>query len=78
MRATSVTPVNTQRGPEPIRAASCEANVVKQFAHLKAGGHIASAVIFPGPIDPAYTEGLASDYDIHFHYDSQRNETILL
>lgn len=78
VRVSTVQQVATHSAPQPIRAGDCAPDTVKQFAHLKAGGHIAAAVIFPGPLDPTDTAGLSHDNDIHFHYDPSRNETILL
>jgi hypothetical protein len=45
---------------------------------LKSLGQLDEPVIFPGPLDPNLTSGLMAMHDIAFHYDGQRNETILV
>ena len=65
-------------GPAPLRAKDCRSETVAQFAALKANGHLELAVIFPGAIDTETTNNLLSMFDVAFHFDSQRNETILV
>lgn len=62
----------------PLRAKDCFPETVAHFAALKANGHLELAVIFPGAIDTDTTAKLLSVFDIAFHFDSQRNETILV
>jgi hypothetical protein len=61
-----------------IRATDCSEQIVRSFVTLKALGQLTSPVIFPGPIDGGLIETLTTDADIAFHFDSNRNETILL
>ena len=64
--------------PSGLRAKSCTEAAVRSFVMLKSLGQLDEPVIFPGPLDPNLTSGLMAMHDIAFHYDGQRNETILV
>lgn len=77
-KTVSATSMAQSAAPSAMRAKDCSVDTVKAFVNLKSLGQLDQPVIFPGPIDPGLTDSLSAGVDIAFHFDPQRNETILV
>ena len=64
--------------PAGIIAKDSTNAVVSAYVALKNLGQLDQPVIFPGPVDPVLVAQLTASSDIAFHYDPNRNETILV
>ena len=63
---------------ETLRANDCSETAVRRMVQLRNDNIISQAIAFPGQIDAALVAELTDSFDIAFHYDVVRNETILL
>jgi len=74
--------VTPSTSPQPadssIRANSCDENIVRTYVTLKSTGNLSQPVIFPGQVNQPLIDELQSSFDIAFHYDAGRHETILV
>jgi hypothetical protein len=64
--------------PAGIIAKDSSNAVVTAYVTLKNLGQLDQPVIFPGPVDPTLIAELTATSDIAFHYDPNRNETVLV
>ena len=63
---------------ETLRANDCTESTVRKMVDLRVTNCISQAIAFPGPLDQSLIDTLTSSFDVAFHYDVTRNETILL
>jgi len=77
MRTSAVARVNPP-AQTALRAKDCNIETIRSFAMLRAAGQLDLPVIFPGPISPDIESEIVASHDVAFHYDQQRNETVLV
>jgi len=81
VRTKTIIQANSSRpsvSSETLRANDCSESTVRRMLELRIDNIISQAIAFPGPIDTALVAELTGSFDIAFHYDIVRNETILL
>jgi hypothetical protein len=63
---------------EVLRANDCTEATIRKMVDLRTTNIISQAIAFPGTLDPGLITELTDSFDIAFHHDVIRNETILL
>lgn len=62
-----------------VRASNCLDETVRAYAQLKYAGEFAEQpIVFPGPISAELQANLIGAGDIAFHFDEQRQETVMV
>jgi hypothetical protein len=65
-------------GSDGLRAKDSTDSTVRAFFQLKLIGQLDQPVVFPGPVTAELTTELQSQGDFFFHFDPDRNETVLM
>lgn len=60
-----------------IKAPNCDEATVRALVLVKTQG-LAAPVIFPGALTTRLCDELSSVHDVAFHYDAERNETVMM